>query len=206
MKNTIRSVLKNLETRVVAHRLKIAVACQSLACQSLIKRLSFLKRRNQWIKGVVFFGIVFALMTFLKDHVCLLYSTTASLPHRTFLKLKRMSPQKDGYTCFDSPWYGGNVVKKIVGVAGDRIVYDLEGNLWIKPPRTARRQARPGLKVGTQKKQAKDGRPLTPIKPGIIPRGMVFVMGSHERSFDSRYEEMGLIPLHALQGRVIGLL
>jgi conjugal transfer pilin signal peptidase TrbI len=162
----------------------------------LIKRLSFLKNRKQWIKGLFSFVIVFALMTFLKDHVCLLYSTTASLPHRTFLKLKQMSPQKGDYTCFDSPWYGGNVVKKIVGVAGDSITYDTEGNLWVG------RQ----LKVDRPKKKSKDGRLLTPLKPGIIPEGMVFVMGNRERSFDSRYEEMGLIPEHALQGRVIALL
>jgi conjugal transfer pilin signal peptidase TrbI len=172
----------------------------------LIERLSFLKNRKQWIKGILFFVIVFALMGFIKDHVCLLYSTTASLPHRTFLKLKQMSPQKGDYTCFDSPWYGGNVVKKIVGVAGDSITYDTQGNLWVKtlwvkPPWIGRQ-----LKVGTQKKKSKDGRLLTPIKPGIIPKGMVFVMGEHERSFDSRYEEMGLIPEHALQGRVIALL
>ena len=180
---------------------------QTTVCKSLIKRLSFLKSRKQWIKGIFFFVIVFALMAFLKDHVCLLYSTTASLPHRTFLKLKQMSPQKGDYTCFDSPWYGGNVVKKIVGVAGDSLTYDFEGNLWVKtPPWVKTLWVDRQLKVGTQKKKSKDGRLLTPIKPGIIPEGMVFVMGDHERSFDSRYEEMGLIPVHALHGRVIALL
>lgn len=191
MNNTSHSPLKSF-----VNRLKNAAVCKFL-----IKRLSFLKNRKQWVKGIFFFVVVFALMAFLKDHVCLLYSTTASLPHRTFLKLKQMSPQKGGYTCFESPWYGGNVVKKIVGVAGDSIVYDLEGNLWVKTLWVDQR-----LKVGTHKKKAKDGRSLTPIKPGIIPEGMVFVMGDHERSFDSRYEEMGLIPVHALQGRVIALL
>ena len=186
MNNTSQTPLKNS-----GHHLK-----DTTVCKSLIKRLSFLKCRKQWIKGAFFFVIVFALMAFLKDHVCLLYSTTASLPHRTFLKLKQMSPQKGDYTCFDSPWYGGNVVKKIVGIAGDSITYDTQGNLWIG------RQ----LKVEKPKKKSKDGRLLTPLKPGTIPEGMVFVAGDHERSFDSRYEEMGLIPEHALQGRVIALL
>src|SRR4051812_27327470 len=162
---------------------------------ALANRLSFLKSRKQWIKGLVSLLIVFALMTILKDHVCLLWSSTASLPHRTFVMLKQLNPQKGGYTCFDCPWYGGNVVKKIVGTAGDTITYDAAGNLWIGDH----------LKVGKPKRQAKDGRLLTPLKPGIIPKGMVFMMGEHERSFDSRYEEMGLIPEHALQGRVIGL-
>ena len=178
----------------------------STICKSLIERLSFLKSRKQWIKGLFFFVIVFALMAFLKDHVCLLYSTTTSLPHRTFLKLKQISPQKGDYTCFDSPWYGGNVVKKIVGVAGDVVTYDFEGNLWVKTHWVKTLWVGRQLKVGPQKKRSKDGRLLTPLKPGIIPAGMVFVMGEHERSFDSRYEEMGLIPEHALQGRVIALL
>lgn len=147
-------------------------------CNALVKRLSFLKNRKQWIKGFFFFGIVFALMAFLKDHVCLLYSTTASLPHRTFLKLKQMSPQKGNYTCFDSPWYGGNVVKKIVGVAGDVVTYDFEGNLWVKTHWVKTRWVGRQLKVGPQKKRSKDGRLLTPLKPGIIPAGMVFVMVS----------------------------
>ena len=184
---------------------------QTTVYKVLIKRLSFLKSRKQWIKGLFCFVVVFALMAFLKDHVCLLYSTTASLSHRTFLKLKQMSPQKGDYTCFDCPWYGGNVVKKIVGVAGDSIVYDREGNLWVKTLWAKTLSVKTvwvgrQLKVGKQKKKSKDGRLLTPIKPGIIPEGMVFVMGDHERSFDSRYEEMGLIPVHALQGRVIALL
>jgi type IV secretory pathway protease TraF len=61
------------------------------------------------------------------------------------------------------------------------------------------------LKIGRPKKQSKDGRILTPIKPKVIPKGMVFVSGEHERSFDSRYEELGLIPTKNLQGRLIAL-
>jgi conjugal transfer pilin signal peptidase TrbI len=163
---------------------------------SLVQRLSFLKRGKQWLKGIFCFLIVFALITWLKNHVCLLYSSTDSLPYRTYLRLKQMGAKKGDYTSFASPWYGGNVVKRIAGVEGDSITYDKEGNLWIG------RQ----LKVGKPKEKAKDGRPLTPLPPGIIPKGMVFVMGEHERSFDSRYEELGLIPQAALQGRLIALL
>jgi conjugal transfer pilin signal peptidase TrbI len=163
---------------------------------SLVQRFSFLKLGKQWLKGIFCFLIVFALITWLKNHVSLLYSSTDSLPYRTYLRLKQMGVKKGDYTSFASPWYGGNVVKRIVGVAGDTITYDSEGNLWIG------RQ----LKVGKPKKKARDGRPLTPLKPGIIPEGLVFVMGAHERSFDSRYEESGLIPEKALQGRLIAIL
>ena len=107
-----------------------------------------------------------------------------------------MSPQKGSYTCVHSPWYGGTVVKKIVGVAGDTLSYDIEGNLWVGC----------NLKVGKPKKKSKDGKILTPIEAGVIPKGMVFVAGNHERSFDSRYQELGLIPERDLQGKVIALL
>jgi conjugal transfer pilin signal peptidase TrbI len=88
------------------------------------------------------------------------------------------------------------LVKEIAGTAGDTLTYDATGNLWVG------RQ----LRVGKPRKKAKDGRTLTPIKPGVIPEGMAFVMGSHERSFDSRYEELGLVPKRHLRGRAIALL
>jgi len=201
MNNTLIPSLKN--------------AAQSLK-NSLTHRLSFLKSQKQWVKGFLWFLLIFALIAWLKDHVCLLYSSTDSLPYRTYLMLKQLSPQKGDYTSFDSPWYGGNVVKKIVGTAGDTIIYDEEGNLWVeRQERTLKESRRKGprlkesrlkLRVGKPKKKAKDGRTLTPIKPGVIPKGMVFVMGDHERSFDSRYEELGLIPEQALQGRLVAIL
>jgi conjugal transfer pilin signal peptidase TrbI len=156
---------------------------------------SFLKSRKQWVKGFVLFLIVFGFMAWLKDQLGIVYSTSASLPYRTFLHLKKMSPQKGSYTSFDSPWYGSSVIKKVVGTAGDTLSYDAAGNLWIE------RQ----LQVGKPKKRAKDGRVLTPLKSGVIPQGMVFVMGEHERSFDSRYEELGLIPEKDLKGRLLAL-
>jgi len=110
--------------------------------------------------------------------------------------LKQLSPQKGSYTCVHSPWYGGTVLKKIVGTAGDALSYDKEGNLWVGHK----------LKVGKPKKKSKDGKVLTPIEAGVIPKGMVFVVGNHERSFDSRYQELGLIAERDLKGKVIGLL
>jgi conjugal transfer pilin signal peptidase TrbI len=147
------------------------------------------------IKGVIGGVLAFGLIAGAKDHVCLLYSQTNSLPYHYFLKLNQISPQKGNYTCFESAWYGGKVIKEIVGIEGDLVAYDTSGNLWIGP-----------RIIGKPQKKAKDGRSLTPIKPGRIPEGFVFVKGVHERSFDSRYEELGLIPKRALQGRVLGLI
>ena len=49
--------------------------------------------------------------------------------------------------------------------------------------------------------QTKDGKPLTPLRVEIVPEGYVFVAGDHLRSFDSRYEEFGLVSQQNLWGK-----
>jgi conjugal transfer pilin signal peptidase TrbI len=147
-----------------------------------------------WIKGLVVFFVSLVVVSTALDQVTVVYSPSDSLPYRTFLELKHIKPQLGQYAYFESPWYGGRVIKKIVGREGDKLSYDVQGNLWVGTQ-----------KIGKAKTQARDGRKLTPIKSGVIPQGMVFVEGEHERSFDSRYEELGLIPEAALGGRVLGL-
>lgn len=49
-----------------------------------------------------------------------------------------------------------------------------------------------GRELGGVIRSTSDGRPVVPTDfKGVIPAGKVFVMGSHPRSFDSRY--LGLI-------------
>lgn len=52
-------------------------------------------------------------------------------------------------------------------------------------------------------KRTKYGDPLTPLRAERIPAGYVFVAGDHPRSFDSRYEEFGLVPLDKIWGRAL---
>lgn len=167
----------------------------ALVCPDTVARNHPLLVRKQLYKGLVVFILVFAFIAWIKDYVSFVYSSTDSLPYRLFLALKRMDPKKGDYTSFNSSWYGGPVIKKVVGTAGDGLTYDAAGNLWVGQ----------ALKIGKPKKKAKDGRPLTPIKPGVIPEGRVFVSGEHARSFDSRYEELGLIPEGDLQGKLLAL-
>ncbi len=146
-------------------------------------------------KGLMGLVIGFGAIAVIKDYACFLYSETASMPYRYFLNLKKIKPQKGDYTCLDSPWYGQKIIKEIVGQEGDQIFYDTEGNLWIGPK-----------KIGKPKRKTKDGRHLHSLQAGAIPKGFVFVTGHHDHSFDSRYQELGLVPLCNLQGRVTGLL
>ena len=146
------------------------------------------------LKGLfgVFMG--FAVIAWVKDHMCILYSATNSLPYHYFLEFKQVTPKKGQYTVFESPWYGGKVIKEISGISRDLIKYDSEGNLWIGEQL-----------IGQPKDKSFDGRVLTPLEPGTIPNGFVLLKGDHERSFDSRYTEMGLIHVKNLQERVIGV-
>lgn len=156
--------------------------------------ISFRPSRGVRVKGLVVFFVSLIVVSTALDLVTVVYSPSDSLPYRTFLELKPIKPRLGQYAYFECPWYGGRVIKKIVGKEGDELVYDNQRNLWVR-----------GQKIGKARTQAKDGRRLTPIKAGVIPKSMVFVKGEHERSFDSRYEELGLIPEAVLGGRVFGL-
>ena len=178
-------------------------ASRLLSRASLIFRthgayLAFLKK--QWVKGFCCFLVTLAVISQVSSYVGLVYSRTNSLPYRLFLNLKHVTPKRGDYTCLDSPWYGGRVIKQVVGMGGDTLSYDDEGNLWVKTLWIGRQ-----LKIGKQKKHTRNGRLLVPIKPGVIPHGKVFVLGNHERSFDSRYEELGLVSEKNLHGRLLAL-
>lgn len=161
--------------------------------------------RKQGLKGICGFLLVLGITYQLSNHVCLVYSKTTSLPYNFFLQLKNVKPLRGHYTCFHSPWYGGKVIKKVVGREGDVLSYDSSNTLQLEILDINSLWLGRQLKIGKPKKQSKDGRILTPLKPGAIPEGMIFVSGEHERSFDSRYEELGLIPAKDLQGRLIAL-
>lgn len=47
------------------------------------------------------------------------------------------------------------------------------------------------------------GKPLTPISAAIVPEGYVFVAGDNPNSFDSRYEEFGLVPIEKIWGKAV---
>ncbi len=52
---------------------------------------------------------------------------------------------------------------------------------------------------GNIQKESPSGSKLIPISAQVIPEGYVFVWSPHELSYDSRYEEFGLIPVHTIE-------
>ena len=63
-----------------------------------------------------------------------------------------------------------------------------------------------GHYVGRAKSHSRDGRPLEAIETQTIPDGFVFMMGTHVDSYDSRYAEIGLIPVERIIGRAYPVL
>ncbi len=156
--------------------------------------VSLFKNRTEWLRAISYFGVALIGVAILSQHMNVLISETDSLPHHFFLHLPQTKPGLNDYTVVESQWYQGKIIKRIVGIAGDLIKQGENGEIYINH-----------RKVGTPKPTASDGTILNPIKPQIIPTGYVFLSGEHPKSFDSRYQELGLVPALSLQGLVIPL-
>lgn len=152
------------------------------------------KKFNQLIKLII--GLIFGVwfIWVLTKNIAIIYSPTDSLAKHYFLHLKKLKPKLNDYTLVYSPWYKGLVIKQIVGVSQDRIWYNQQGVLLIN-----------SHIIGKPKPIATDGRVLHPIESQIIPRETVFLKGDHIDSFDSRYQEFGLVAVDCLEGLVIPL-
>lgn len=116
-----------------------------------------------------------------------------SLPQKVFLVLKGRKIHRESYLSFQNDWFKGSLIKQVIGIEGDKIITDEQGEIWI-----ARR-------VGKPLPHSKDGKILHPITPGIIPPGYVFTYAPHSRSFDSRYQEVGLVQVDKTLGLAIPL-
>lgn len=124
---------------------------------------------------------------------------TESLPHTLYLVLPYdRSPQRGQYYVFDfhgaGPYPAGvHFLKQVIGVPGDMIAV------------RGRQVFVNGLPAGTAKEFARSGFPLQTIRPGVIPPGYYYVYATHQDSFDSRYEQVGLVHESRFIGKAIPL-
>ncbi len=91
------------------------------------------------------------------------------------------------------------LAKRIVGLPGDQIQQEKQFIKVIPQDRALSPTILPLLDKTSK------GEPLTPLSHTTIPEGYVFVAGDHPRSFDSRYEEFGLIRMENIRGRAIAV-
>lgn len=86
----------------------------------------------------------------------------------------------------DGQWFG----KYVAGMAGDEVT--VEGrDFYIN-----------GRYIGTAKETSRTGDVLVMSNPGIIPEDYYFMWTAHERSYDSRYEEINLIHKSNIAGKM----
>jgi signal peptidase I len=97
-----------------------------------------------------------------------------------------------------TPHYVGdhNFTKRVIGLPGDSITRD-KTHLTIKAQNGAFAITLPLLT------QTKESQPLTPLSLNVVPQGYLFVTGDHLRSFDSRYEEFGLVRKENIYGKAL---
>ncbi len=160
----------------------------------LNKWMHALRDRKEWLKGVFTFSASILFVGALSTQCHFLVSETESLPQHYFLVFPHLKAKLHDYTVVHRPWYGGKIIKKIMGQAGDRLKWDEQGDLWVND-----------FKIGAAYKKSSDHRALRPIITQVIPNHYVFLWGPHPRSFDSRYQECDLIKQSELGGWVIPL-
>jgi conjugal transfer pilin signal peptidase TrbI len=160
-------------------------------------RAYFAGRRSlslwQWL-AIVFLGAAaaFSVHKYLRIGI----NISGSLKSRVFVVvIDRMPTARGEYVVFKTEGEGGAYpkgslfTKLIAGIPGDQVEVSDQRVVSVH-----------GTPIGIALQRAANGMSLEPIDPGVVPPGHLFVAGQSERSFDSRYKLMGMIP----NERVVG--
>ncbi len=127
--------------------------------------------------------LIFLMIVQTQTHLA--FNHTLSLPYKAFLCVKGLKPQKGDLVSIQGHettfFKNTNFTKRLTGLPGDQI------------------------KPLPLKKLTKDKQPLHPTNSKIVPEGYVFVTTDHPYSFDSRYQEFGLVKQEHICGKCVGL-
>ena len=155
-----------------------------------------------WIVALIFIGLIVATQTRFTE--CLSESLSGV---KYLLFLKHSRPQHNDIVLIKghqeehiSHLPSWPYAKRVLGLPGDQIQRNQAAirvewkNCKTNPCSS---QLLPLLK------HTRKGKSLTPISVGVIPEGFIFVAGHNPQSFDSRYEEFGLVPLEKVWGKAV---
>lgn len=149
------------------------------------------------VLGCVYFGA--------GHYYRLVFNTTDSLPGRVFLVTKGVMPERGDVAAFFTPehhlllsdekaaWPKKQFLKTVFGVPGDEIAIQ---SSWVFVNQHFLGQVLP---------HSSNGQTLYPIESGIIPAKHYFMGTYHERSYDSRYQSIGLVAEDQIIGRAYRL-
>lgn len=143
---------------------------------------------QRWIWIVCFFS----MLILISQGVIIRWNLSNSLPGRMFIGTNwTFTPKRGDLISFDHPMFGAPIAKIVVGVAGDE-VYTLSNHIIVNG-------ADRGIVLD---KSPRSGKPLTPIQQCMIPDEYVYVWAPHPESFDSRYQDIGLIHVSRIKERL----
>lgn len=109
------------------------------------------------------------------------WNMSDSLPFSAFKSSPVKEIKKGMYVSIRHPKSNLNLAKQVVGSPGDKIQI-IQNHVWVA-----------GNDYGAILDKSRSGKPLKPISIQTIPQDHFFVHATHPESFDSRYEEFGLI-------------
>jgi len=104
--------------------------------------------------------------------------------------------------------------KRVLGLPGDLILKDKDKNKITLVSKTSASKnpiSKADMPITSEPvvlpllEKTSQGKPLTPLSAEIVPEGYVFVAGDNPNSFDSRYEEFGLVPQEKIWGKAIAV-
>ena len=152
-------------------------------------------------KTTIRIGIFCFILVGLGTYTQLLENVSESLDDVRYLLIFKSTDIRRGdivSTRGHIPQYVGNYIftKRVIGLPGDRIIQN-KTHLTIKAQNGAFAITFPLLT------QSKEGQPLTPLSHEVIPQGYFFITGDHLHSFDSRYEEFGLVSMEKIYGKAL---
>lgn len=140
---------------------------------------------------ILLLGVIIFIASF---NSSLVFGKSDSLPYKLYFLVKSNNWQKGDLVAIKNfaTRYTRNqhFTKQIVGVAGD-VITVVDDYVLVN-----------GIKCAKLKRQTKDHRKLTPIMAQIIPQQYLFVIAKHKDSFDSRYQEFGLVREDYIEGKI----
>ena len=145
----------------------------------------------------IYLGSLSLLLWLLYANTRIVIAASQSLPHRVYVVIKGSTPQKGDIITIQDHRVSGKVVphltKRLRGIEGDRISIQ-DGVVSVNQDT-----------IGSLKIKTRFGTSVHPIRAKVIPKGYVFVQSDHPHSFDSRYQEFGLVKVDQIVGRSIPL-
>lgn len=111
------------------------------------------------------------------------HNVTDSLSQKWFVSFPINKIERGIYVTLWHPKSPHLLAKRIVGLPGDKVEIR-NGIIYVE-----------GVELGVVLTKSDSGMELRPILNQVIPQGFVFAHASHPKSFDSRYEEFGLVEI-----------